>query len=135
MAEVFTWAEGSAYFWSGNSSTSARLSFARNATVATTVSRYRYRVPYASTWTYIEIDRGADLSISQGFSDKSLLNYHQNAAGGVVHCHIKNVVGTTGTSGGIFLWTGEIKSLSVGGGDGSEMAVSLAAHFDNWSAY
>ena len=135
MTEVFTWPEGSAYIWSGNSTTSALLTFARNATVVASVTRHAYRPPFAAARVYTEIDRRATLTIGQAFSQKDLLGYTQNAAGGIVHCHVKYTVPAVGISGGMFLWTGSIESNSINGSDGGEVALSIQGTFDNWSAY
>jgi hypothetical protein len=133
MAEVFTWPEGSAYFWSGDSTNSALLTFAQNATVSLSIARFSYRPPTATQRTYIELNRQAALSISQGFSQKSMLNYGQNAAGGAIHCHITH--GNVGTSGGMYLWTGEIQNMNIAGIDGQAITLSMQAQFEKWSAY
>ena len=135
MAEVFTFPEGSAYLWTGNSTTSALLVFVRGASVQEDVDRHRYRIPFSVNWTYTEISRGATLSISQAYSDPTAIRFFQNAAGGQVHCHLKHIIGGNNGSAGIFLYTGSLETQSLNERPAGEIEISVNGLFDNFSAY
>ena len=135
MAEVFTFPEGSAYLWTGNSTTSALLVFVRGVTVSPKVDRHDYRAPFATTWTYTEIQRRADLTISQAYSDPTAIRFLQNAGGGAVHCHLKHIIGGNNGSAGIFLYTGSLRDMNINETGPGEIGVSFNGTFDTFSAY
>ena len=137
MAEVFVWPEGSAYLWTGNSSTSALVTFATRATVSPSIERYSYRAPYATTYTHIELDRRMRLSISQAWSpdSKTLANFLQNAAGGAAHCHVFALTPGVSGSGGWFGWTGVLEAGDLSTEDGGVHPFNINGWFEAWSAY
>ena len=134
MAEVLTFYEGSAWLYTGNASSNA--AYVRNVQVTLAVGRESYRPPQGATWTYIETGREATLSITQARGARDWLTLHQNATGGAVIAHIKSVAPVVSASGGVWLFTGEITTVSENQADGSpENSLAVQATFKNWSAY
>jgi hypothetical protein len=136
MAEVFSFSEGSAYLWTGNSTTSALVSFMRNVNLTLTVSRHSYRVPFAVKRTWTELERLADLNIGMAYCDKTGLKFLQESTGGQVHAHITHTVPTLSVSGGFLLYTGTMNNGVFNGSEGQgEQALGLSFLFERWTAY
>jgi hypothetical protein len=131
MAEVYTFAEASAYAWTG--STSGILAFVQNAQITLEVGRHSYRSPGATTRTYIETGRQARVTIERMRSDTRLAVLMQNSTGGSLHVHLK--AAHLGLSAGFFLWSGELQSLSHNEREGGAWTENVMGVFQAWSAY
>jgi hypothetical protein len=136
MAEVFSFSEGSALFWTGNSTTSALMPFTRTVRVNLSIDRHSYRVPFSTQRTWTELERAATLNAGQAFSDKTGLHFLTQATGGQVHAHITHIVPGANISGGIFLYTGTLSNGSFDGSEGQgEQGLGLVFTFERWTAY
>lgn len=135
MAEVFHWSEGSAYIWTGNSTTSALLSYCRNITNTRTRTYQHYRPPHASTYTDYALTSAATLSMSQGYSQLNAIKLFELAVGGDIHMHLKHVVNSVGNSGGVFLYSGNFQNVGLSEQDESLLITNLSMTFQTWSAY
>src|SRR5574337_638500 len=134
MAEVFSFSEGSAYLWTGNSTTSALVQFTRNVTIGMVKSRHSYRVPFASQRTWIDLETIANMNIGMAYSEKTGLKFLQEATGGQVHAHIFHIVPNVNVSGGYFLYTGTINDGTFAGSDGQgEQALGLNIIFERFT--
>jgi len=134
MQEVLSFLEGSAYLYTGNAS--AIAAYVRNASVQMVVGRVSYRAPHATTWTYIETGREARLTIAQAWHTGIWPKLAYAASGGSVKLHLKHVTPGVTNSGGIWLYTGEIQTMSVGGQEGQpEQSLGIQGTFKDWSAY
>jgi hypothetical protein len=134
MSEILTFPEGSAYLYTGG--TSAIAAYVRNVDVRRNVIRHKYRPPFATTNTYTELVRNARLTIGQAFTQTRHLKLMQLATGGSVHCHLTFKTPGPNTSGGIWLWSGELQTDQLRGADGqAELVYSVQGEFQNWSGY
>ena len=135
MAEVYSWAEGSAYIWTGGASTSALLAYARNITVTRQVTYAHYRPPKTTTYVNYPHTSGATLSIGQLYADATLQKMFNSATGGGYHVHLKNLVGGINQSGGTFLYSGNLTTIDIGGADGALSTLSINGIFPSWGDY
>jgi len=135
MAEALIWNEGSALFWTGNSTTSALAAFAQNITQGRQITYTSYKPPHATTFTNYPIASGATLSIGQLHAQAQLISFFEAATGGGLHAHIKNNVPNITQSGGVFLYSGTLLSCELVGSEGQAFRYSFAAHFPSWTAY
>lgn len=135
MAEVFQWAEGSAYIWTGNSTTSALLSYCRNISNTRTRAYQHYRPPHASTYTDYALSSAASLSVSQAYSQLNAIKLFEGAVGGDVHMHLKHVVTNVGNSGGVFLYSGNFQNVGLAAQEDALLITNLSMTFQTWSAY
>ena len=135
MAEILTWNEGSAYIQTGNAS--SLVAYCRDIAVRCSVGRHKYRPPFAAAYTYTETAREATLNISQAYySDQALAKLMYAASGGGLHVHILNKTPGANTSGGVYLYTGELQAMQLAGSEGQgEQTFALQGWFENWSAY
>lgn len=135
MAEVFQWAEATAYIWTGNSTTSALLTFCRN-TVNTRQRTYvHYRAPKATAYTDYAIASGANLTIGQAYSQFAAIQLFEGVVGGDVHVHLKHATPNVGTTAGVFLYSGNFASVELNEQEDQLIVNNLAMTFPSWSAY
>lgn len=135
MAEVFIWPEGSAYIWTGNSTTSALLSYCRNITNTRTKTYQHYRPPHQGTYTDYVLTSAATLSMGQGYSQLNAIKLFELASGGEVHMHLKHVIPNVSFSGGVFLYSGNFLNVNYAAQDDAILFTNLSMNFQAWSAY
>jgi len=135
MAEALIWNEGSALFWTGNSTTSALAAFAQNMTQTRQITYTSYKPPHAVAFTNYAIASAATLSIGQLHAQAQLISFFEAATGGGLHAHIKNSAPGISQSGGVFLYSGTLISCELVGSDGQAFKYSFAARFPSWTAY
>lgn len=135
MAEVYTWPEGSAYFWSGNSTTSALATYARNIAHTRRKVFTSYRAPHGATYSGYNYASAATLTIGQLYSQLNLVNYFEAAPVNGFHAHLMHSAGGIGQTGGVFLYSGTIHEVSLNGSDGQVFNHTFQAQFPTWSAY
>ena len=135
MAEVYSWSEGSAYFFTGAGGQSALATFARDVNLTLTRQWHKYRPPRTTTYSKRVLSQQATLSFGQLYSQFKLIQMFESATGGI-HCHIEHMVtGGVVQTGGFYLYTGELQSLSHNGSEGNLLNISLQGSFDVWSAH
>lgn len=136
MAEVFSYSEGSAYVWTGNSTTSALLTFTRGVRIGLSVTRHSYRPPFSAARVWTELERQATLNVGMAYSEKTALKFLTEATGGQVHCHVTHLVPNVGVSGGFFMYTGTLADGNFAGTEGQgEQAINFNATFERWTGY
>lgn len=135
MAEVYSWYEGSAYIWTGSSSTSALVAYARNIQVTRKIVYQHYKPPHATVYTNYPVASAATLSIGQLYADATLQKMVNSATGGGYHVHLKNLIGATNQSGGTFLYSGNIDTIDIGGNDNQISTLSINGNFPSWGDY
>ena len=135
MAEVYSWAEGSAYFWTGGSSTSALVAYARNITLTRKVTYQKYKPPHATVYTNYPIGSAAQLTIGQLYTDPTMQKVFNSASGGGLHVHLKNLIGATNQSGGVFLYSGNFDVLDISMADNQIGTVTMNSTFPSWGDY
>jgi len=133
--EVFSFREGSAYFWTGNATNSALLRYVRNINVTLSSGYHEYRPPYGA-YTYVPTGFEGRVDIDQGYMQKDLVKFFRNAAAGTVHAKIIHVIPGAGGSAGFVLWSGAFTQLRFGGmtNDG-EQSLSVGAFFRAWTGW
>lgn len=135
MAEVYSWAEGSVYVWTGGASTSALIAYARNVTVTKQITYQHYKPPHSTTFVNYPIASGVTLTIGQMYTDSTLQLMFNSATGGGYHVHVKNVVGGITQSGGIFLYSGNLNTNDIGTTEGAISTLAVNGIFPSWSDY
>lgn len=136
MAEVFAWNEGSAYLWTGNSTTSALFKFTRGIRLGLSINRHSYRVPFATVRTWTEIERQAVLNVTQAYSEKTGLSFLYAGTGGQIHAHVFYLTPGPGVSGGFILNTGTLSDGTFDGNEAqAEQPLGLSMTFERWTAY
>lgn len=135
MAEALIWNEGSALFWTGNSTTSALAAFAQNVAQSRQITFTSYKPPHAAVYTNYPHASAATLSIGQLHAQVQLISFFEAATGGGLHAHIKNLAPNISQSGGVFLYSGTLISCDLVGSEGQAFKYNFLARFPTWSAY
>lgn len=136
MPETFNFSDGGAWVWTGDSTTSAELNFARNVSVTLASGRSGYRAPFSNQYTYIATGFIARVNMAAAYSDKNVIALFTGHAGGDFHMHVKHLTPNVNESGGFFLYTGLINQVTFNGTDGSpEQSLSFVAEFRAWLGY
>jgi hypothetical protein len=132
MAEVYAWPEGALYIWSGAATASGNpVAYANNATLTT---QWQWSNDPRLDGTYrnhLQGQRGnlnAALSYTIGVAAVTL-------AQATATVHIKLQHNGVNGSAGFIAYSGRIDSLNLNGAEGGVYGLSLAAHFNQWSAY
>ena len=135
MSEVYVFEEGSAYFWTGSSSTSALVAYVQNVKARLTITYTSYKPPHATTYTTYAIGSGAQLTIGELYNNATLGKIFNSATGGGIHVHLKHSVGGITQSGGIFLYSGYLPSYDISESPGAADIENLQGNFPTWSIY
>ncbi len=132
--EVYTFNEGSAFFFTGAGGQSALATFAQNIGVNVNVTYTAYKPPHATTFTTYPYASGATLSIGFLSNNPTLGKMFASATGGI-HCHIKHVINGLTQTGGIFLYSGYLPSYTMGETPGSPDTEGLQGVFPSYLIY
>ena len=135
MAEVYSWAEGSAYIWTGGATNSALAAYARNIVVNRQMRYTSYKAPHATTYTQYPIGSAVTLTIGQLYADATMQKMFDSATGGGYHVHLKHLVGGVNQSGGTFLYSGVLSTLDNGGSEGQIYTQTINGTFPTWADY
>jgi len=134
MAEVLTYAEGTAQAWTGAASPTTML-YVRGVTVSPSYIWYKGKPPHATTYTNYPIGSAASLTVSQARAHRDVVKMFQGATGGGFHFHAFQSAATISESAGIYLYSGNLISMSITEQEGQEVMLSFAAEFPTWTAY
>lgn len=99
------------------------------------VTYQKYKPPHAAQYTNYPIASAAQLTIGQLYTDPTMQKVFDSATGGGLHVHLKNLIGSTNQSGGVFLYSGNFDVLDMGQGDGQIGTVTMNATFPTWGDY
>ena len=136
MAEVLTFAEGTAQIGAGGFTTEV---YVRDVQITPQRRTYRYRAPFAATYTHVNM-QDTPCTMSMALADsphatalKALL---YGATPGSVQIHVFAKTPNVNTSGG---WYGYSGTLDAGGFNASEgnaeQRVEVQGWFSVWTAY
>lgn len=133
--EVYTFNEGSAYFWTGGAGvTSALAAYVQNATVQISVTYTAYKPPHATRFTQYPYASGAQLTIGQLYSNPTLGLMFDSATGGI-HVHLKHVINGLTQTGGLFLYSGYLGNYTLGEQRDAAITEGLQGAFPTWTRY
>ena len=135
MSEAYSFNEGSAWVWTGNSTTSALFTYAVDVSVTFSKRRSSARAPYANQYTFVPIDSMARATINQMKSQLTARALFLNGADGDIHVKTKSVQPGQNVSAGWLLWSGSFLSTREASVVGAVDTVSHDAVFQTASAY
>lgn len=129
--ETFTWSEGLVYVWSATASSSAMIAYAQNSRVAIQRGWVNRATLDGNYWDHLTGQR-VDVTIGALFSPDLTIQRLFNSAT-ALHLHLghSSLVG----SAGYLLYSGQIDSLELIGGDGQTFQFNMNYHANSWSAY
>ena len=131
--EVYTFSEGSAY--AGTGTVSSLMTYVRQVSISPAYTYQKYKPPHATTYTNYAIASAVTLSVGQARAQLAVVKMFVAATGGGFHFHtFQNNPGIT-QSAGIFLYSGNLQSLTIAEQTESEVLLSFAAVFPTWTAY
>ena len=133
--EVFSFNEGSAWVWTGNSTTSALFTYVQSQAVTFAKQRTSARAPFSNQYTYVDIDSIARMSISQMKSQHTARMLFLNAAAGDLHMKTLSVQPGINESAGWFLWSGTMLSHRDESQAGNIDTMGFDVMFQSASAY
>ena len=133
MAESFSWMEGNVYIWTGAAapSTSAVIAHARDTTID---PNWGWDNRPAANRTYRDHLTGlkCNVSIQAAYTvDNTMMKISESATAVNMKFLHSNGVG----SGGYFLYSGRIQSISYKGNEKQLYVYTMNAYFNSWSAF
>lgn len=131
MSEIFTWMEGQAFLWSGNSTVSALTAYIQNTTLNAQFGWLNRRLV---TGTYQDLLTGQRFDLQVGgmyMPDATIQKFALQTA--LVHVHLRH--SSLGGTAGTFLWSGRIDSLQVVGSEANPYVFTLGYHSNLISGY